>query len=195
LFDRLKRVQGEKSLTVVSPTKLKKVIPEALRKNLRVKRSDAHGQLVGLFFVSQIVPEWEPYSNPFRQWENPALFSLLGDHEPDSSHVSIDQIAIGDNVLHALNAMNCSVVDLYDSSFSLDDMHYLNELRSLEVLGLPCREMKFDRQFEFPANLKYLIVRNADLSASFFQRTNAIEKIGSSCHFELQHFVTRPRYI
>ena len=155
---------------------LNKLIPKQIQQSISVGSDDNIQSMVGLFFVSEYLSEFEPYSMPFKQWNRPAVVSLL-ENNSDRGHRPDTPTTIGDNMMQFLSAVDCSLIELYDASFEIDQMKYLNGITTLEVLAFPVRGMKFDKPFQFPKHLKCMVVRNCELTNHFFLALRELKQL------------------
>jgi hypothetical protein len=137
---------------------------------LSFKKDESGQTWFGLYFVTELSNSFPPFSRVDGNLSSPA--SMFKDIQQPLFQESK---FLGSLHLKLLNQAHLSVVELYDAAITLEYLDYLSEIKTLEILGLPCRGVKFDRDFNFPASLKTLVVRNAELNEFFFEALNKLK--------------------
>jgi hypothetical protein len=137
---------------------------------LSLKKDESDRIWFGFFFVTELSNSFSPFDPVFSNRSSP-VSRLKVIQQPLFQEAEM----LGTIQLRLLNQVSLSVIELYDAAIGLNDLDYLSEIKTLEVLGLPCRGVKFDKKFNFPANLKTLVVRNAELNEFFFEALNELK--------------------
>jgi hypothetical protein len=137
---------------------------------LSLKNDESGRSWFGLYFVNEISNSFSPFSRVDDDFSSPTT-KFKDIQQP----LFQESKMLGSLQLKLLKEASLSVVELYDAAITLEYLAYLSEIKTLEVLGLPCRGVKFDKEFSFPANLKTLVVRNTELNEFFFEALNELK--------------------
>jgi hypothetical protein len=148
-----------------------KVVCASYRASFSIKNDQAGRDLFGLYFVTKLT-NCPPFFKVFRESDK----QLTGWPSTYAGPPYQGSVTYGEVETRLLSRANLSILELYDTVLSSEKLDCLSNFETLEMLGLPQRGLKFTRNFNFPKNIKTLVVRNTELTNYFFE---ALEKLSS----------------
>jgi hypothetical protein len=152
-----------------------RVVCASYRGSFSLKTDETGRDRLGLYFVTKLA-RFPPFLKAFSEPDK-KLFGWVSTYPGPPYRGCATQ---GEAELSLLNKANLSILELYDAAFSFEQLDHLAKFETLEILGLPRRGLKFSGPFDFPKNLKHLVVRNTELTSRFFEalhKLSGLEKL------------------